>query len=190
MKKTIGLWLVIILSLMLATGCGKSEEDAMRESRENQGIEHLDSDDSLKLVKEAKMAHISIFNGSNDAEEYETEDGIIYNPFFEHYDSPEKIRAEIEKYYYGNYAKEVLATIPAKYIGNVYSLPIGDIGYIDDFQEARVIEKVDIDEENIDLTYSLNDYDDYSTKVRLRYDEGRWKLASEILIFDTRDDEE
>lgn len=190
MKSRTILLSLIILATVVLSACSKSEEDRMREARLDRGIEHLASEDVLDHIVEAKMAHLSIFNGTNDVEVYEDNDGMVYNPFFEQYDSPEKIRAEIEKYYYGDYAEEIIDTIPAVYIDGVYVLPLGDIGYIDDFNRAILLEKKDIDEENIEVSYRLNEADDYHIRVRLIYDEGNWKVASEIVVFEEDEKEE
>lgn len=181
--------LLLVLTLLISfatalSGCQKSEQEKMDASREEQGIDRISDDEALERIVGGKKVFIQIFQGVESDVELNDEFDMIYNPFIEQYNSPEKIRAAIEEYYYGDYAEGLISMIPARYIDGEYALPVGDIGMVPDYGEFILLERIDISEKSIEVKYKTSESSTESHSVYLEYIEGKWKITDEIREFD------
>lgn len=185
--KKLSLFLILTVSLVLfSLGCEKSEQEKLEAKRTEQYITNMTDSKAIALITNGKKLVIDIFTGVNSSEEFTDEAGIVYNPMLEKYDSPEKIMEALKKYYTQDYAEKLTGQIPVTEINGRYMLPVGDMGTITESAKVHMVERVDLDENNINIKYKRNLESQESFLVGLERVEGFWRIKSEVKEIDKK----
>lgn len=180
MKKLL-LTLIVLISFMgIASGCQKSEQEKMDALRAEQDIDTISDAQLLEQVVSGKEAFMGIFQSVEVEEELVDEFGIVYSPFLEEYNSPEKIKDVLEEYYSKDYSEKLIELIPATYVDGEYALPLGDMGMLPDYSEIFIVERKDLDEKNINTSYKMQQDSSELYRVYFEYVDGKWKITDEI----------
>lgn len=181
--------LLLILALLISVsvgvfGCQKSEREKMDKLREENDISTI-SDDQLKSkVVEGKQAFLGVFQGVEEGEELLDEFDMVYSPFTEEYNSPEKIADKLKVYYSEEYTESLMNMIPAMEVEGRYALPLGDMGMMPDYSGISMASREDMDEKNINITYKMEEGAAEVYRVYFEYIEGDWKITDEIREFE------
>lgn len=182
MKKISSLLILFCLIAIGLSGCQKSE---IEEKRAQEKIDSLSDKEAIDQVVNGKKTMTSIYTDNSDAQEVNDEFEVPHRPFSEKYDSPEKIKEEMEKYYSKEYSEELISQIPAKYVNGSYMIPLGDIGMIPNYEEFTLIKRSDVSEREIQIEYKAEKESPESFVTDFQYIDGDWKISDEIRKFES-----
>lgn len=180
--------LLLILALLISVsvgifGCQKSEREKVDKLREENDISLISDEQLRDKIVAGKQAFMDIFQGIEE-EELLDEFEMVYSPFTEEYNSPEKIAKKLEAHYSKEYTERLMSMIPAVEVQGRYALPLGDMGMMPDYSSLQISGREDIDEKSINVSYKMEEGSSEVYKVYFEYIEGEWKITDEIREFE------
>lgn len=141
----------------------------------------ISDDEIYQLYENSQVVVEDILLSINRKEKIYSDNGKLYFPTSEQYNTKEKIENSVSNYYTKDYIPHIMKEIPFATINGRGVLPEGNIGWMFIDSKETLTSRKNIDSNTIEVQYRETGNKDFfisNIEVILKFENNRWKISN------------